>query len=229
MPKSPEAVVLIHGVWLRGFTLAYLSSYGSRLGYHTYRFSYPSVRGELVSNSQALRQFINNLSEPVVHLVGHSLGGLLIRHLFREGSLDKIGRVVTLGTPHAGSRAGQALRRWPFIGEKLLGRTLSPLESYANDSRNIIHRDLGVLAGAQGWFGIGRCLAQLPKPNDGTVAVAETVTPDMNEHKVLFVGHLSMLLSRKVARAIYRFLATGSFLSRSSGHPHSSRGKLQAQ
>jgi hypothetical protein len=71
-------------------------------------------------------------------------------------------------------------------------------------------RDLGVIAGDRA-FGMGRLIGPLPKPNDGTVTVAETRLPGATDHIVLPVTHLSMLWSGDVAEQVIAFLRDGHF------------------
>jgi hypothetical protein len=58
---------------------------------------------------------------------------------------------------------------------------------------------------------MGRFVADLPEPNDGTVALEETRVDGMKEHLVLPVTHTGMMLSSEVADRTARFLASGSF------------------
>jgi hypothetical protein len=71
-------------------------------------------------------------------------------------------------------------------------------------------REIGLIAGSRS-AGLGRLFADLPQPNDGTVAVDETHLPGANAHLVLDVSHLGMLWSQPVAGAAGRFLARGAF------------------
>ena len=54
-------------------------------------------------------------------------------------------------------------------------------------------------------------MTDLPRPNDGAVAVAETVVEGAADRIELPVSHTGMLLSPAVAREAGRFLARGRF------------------
>lgn len=203
-----QAVVLVHGVWLGGWTLWPLARRLARRGYEPRVFSYPSVGADLRQNAARLNDFLAPLAGATVHLVGHSLGGILIRALFRYFPLQPAGRIVHLGTPNGGSRVARALAR-SAPGRRLLGRSLGQfLQEY--ESWGPLPRELGVIAGDVG-LGVGRLLAPLPGPSDGTVTVAETRAPEAADHVVLPVSHTSMLLSRAVAQQVDAFLRTGHF------------------
>ena len=82
-----------------------------RHGFAVHAFSYPSARADLTANAARLARFLDALDAATVHLVGHSLGGILIRALFHFHPNRKPGRIVTLATPHGGSRVRSEERR----------------------------------------------------------------------------------------------------------------------
>ena len=71
-------------------------------------------------------------------------------------------------------------------------------------------REVATVAGDKA-LGAGRMVPGLPKPNDGTVAVAETELGSDHAHVVLAVTHSSMLISRRVADYACVYLKTGHF------------------
>ena len=71
-------------------------------------------------------------------------------------------------------------------------------------------REVATVAGDKA-LGAGRMVPGLPKPNDGTVAVAETELGSDHAHVVLAVTHSSMLISRRVADYACVYLKTGRF------------------
>jgi len=72
-------------------------------------FNYPSVRGTLDENAAALAAFIHEQNLDRVHLVGHSLGGVLALRMHANNPGFLPGRVVCLGSPLTGSRAANFL------------------------------------------------------------------------------------------------------------------------
>lgn len=171
-------------------------------------FRYPSLHASIdevtASLAARLRAFDGD-----VHVVAHSLGGVVtVETLERETGLPS-GRVVLLGAPVQGSRAARSIAAWP-IGHHLLG-TLAMTELVTARARRWSQpRELGVIAGNRS-AGLGRVFASLPQPNDGTVCVDETRLPGSNAHLVLDVSHTGMMLNQAVAAATSRFLACGSF------------------
>ncbi|HRP98005.1 MAG TPA: alpha/beta fold hydrolase, partial [Rhodocyclaceae bacterium] len=72
-----EAVVLVHGLWMRGIVFALQRRRLARRGFAVHAFSYPSMRGTLAANARALAAFVAGVAGTRVHLVGHSLGGVI--------------------------------------------------------------------------------------------------------------------------------------------------------
>jgi hypothetical protein len=67
-----------------------------------------------------------------------------------------------------------------------------------------------VIAGSRS-VGLGRLVARLPVPNDGSVVVEETTVPGAHARLVLPVAHFALLLAPGVARQVAGFLRAGVF------------------
>lgn len=181
----------------------------ARAGFQVMRFSYHSVRASPVENALALQTFCQSLTSPAIHYVGHSLGGLVVRHLFHAYPQRVPGRVVTLGTPHGSSHVARTLARYRPL-RALFGRSLQQgLLGDAPPWRGT--HDLGVIAGTVP-LGLGMLVPGIPLPHDGTVAVAETRLAGMKDHITLPASHTGLLLSAAVAAQCLAFLKTGRFL-----------------
>lgn len=203
-----EAVVLIHGLFLNGYEMSFLRFQLTRAGYSPLRFRYHSVRSSPASAAEKLRKMVQDLDADTIHFVCHSLGGLVIRHYFALFEDLRHGRIVTLGTPHQGSGVARYLSAFT-LGQKLLGESNQHGVSGdvpAWDSAC----ELGSIAGTFS-MGMGRMIADLSKPNDGTVAVAETRLHGAKDHIALPVSHLGMLASGQVVVQIVHFLQQGCF------------------
>lgn len=203
-----EAVVLVHGLWMHGMVFVLQRRRLARQGFAVHTFSYPSVRGRLDANASALAGFVAALAAARIHLVGHSLGGVVVLSMLARNADARIGRVVLMGTPYRGSHCARLLTHVPglagVVGRSLrewLATTPPPLPSGA---------DLGVISGSRS-IGVGRLLPGLPKPNDGIVAVAETVVPHVRDAITLHVSHSEMLVSRRCIDQVAAFLRTGRF------------------
>jgi pimeloyl-ACP methyl ester carboxylesterase len=180
----------------------------ARCGFDVVRFSYASIGDGFEHNVNRLAILCREQGTEPLHLVGHSLGGLLILGALERNKDLKVQRVVLIGSPYAGIMAAVALARSDF-GKKMLGRTLNdwmqmPRPSVPDGV------ELGVIAGDVP-FGLGRLVAHLPKPNDGVVRVEETRVSGAKDSIVLRINHTGMLVSPAVASAACAFLHNGSF------------------
>lgn len=209
MRTNRETVVLLSGLWLPPWSLTLLKRRLTACGFEVRVIHYRSVHGNLVENAHALQAQLAAIPADTVHFVGYSLGGVLIRALFEHYPRQRPGRIVTLATPHLGSQAasGLARSRW---GRRLLGRSVGDIVAGATRAWTPPARDFGSLAGTGG-LGLGRWVARLPVPHDGTVALVETQLPGATDRVALPVSHAGMLFSGAVARQICQFLKTGRF------------------
>jgi hypothetical protein len=209
MSAARAVTVLVHGVWMHGVVMQVQRHHLARMGFDAVCYSYPTVRLSLTANAQRLARFARTLAAPVVHWVGHSLGGIVILKMLECEPALPPGRVVLLGAPCGGSYAGRALAA-NAVGARILGHSVNqwlaaPLCGRYPD------REIGTLAGSLG-VGLGRMVAHgLPEPHDGTVSVAETDLAAARDRIVLPVSHTSMLFSREVARQSAAFLRHGHF------------------
>ncbi|MEO5702676.1 MAG: alpha/beta hydrolase [Gammaproteobacteria bacterium] len=205
-----EIVVVVHGLWMTGIDMLLLRRRLRRCGYEVVQFTYPTMRNSIDANAARLHEFTRTFNQDAtIHFVGHSLGGLVILRLFQDFPERHSGRIVLLGTPCAGSHVAHRLSQ--YLGRWLFGRSLD--QGLLSD----IHRwnggrELGVIAGSLRMGG-GLIVRDLPRPNDGTVAVQETYLPGMTEHIILPVSHTGLLFSETVARQLCAFLKTGCFIA----------------
>jgi hypothetical protein len=214
-------VVYVHGLWLNGWESVLLRRRLSRqLACRTRSFAYSSGAADMATNARALAAFLAGIRADTLHLVGHSMGGLVILELFDGVSpqgegLDggptlPPGRIVLLGAPVRGSQAARNLARLPF-GNRLLGLTGSKALPTPRERRWSGVRDLGVIAGDLP-IGFGRLVGPFGEPNDGTVLLAETHLAGAKQHLTLHTSHSAMVYSADAARQTAAFLRDGCFV-----------------
>lgn len=204
-----EAVVLVHGLWMRGIVFALQRRRLARRGFAVHAFSYPSMRGTLAANARALAAFVAGVAGTRVHLVGHSLGGLVVLSMLAHHPDPRIGRIVLMGSPYRGSHCARVLARVPglatIVGHSIRDWVAHPPPPLPPGI------EIGVISGDRS-LGVGRVLPGLPKPNDGIVAVAETELPHARDAITLHVGHSEMLVSQRCADQVAAFLRNGRFI-----------------
>lgn len=213
MAPLPEHVILLHGLWMRGFALAMLRRRLTEAGFRVERFEYLSMVAAQGRVLERLRELIASLGPGPVHVVGHSLGGLLALRACTEPGLPP-GRIVCLGSPLKGSAVARGIAHWGWGGEALLGRNRELLEH--GFERWDGPREVGVVAGRIR-IGLGAMLNQVQGEHDGTVAVAETRLPGLADHCVVEASHTGLLISAEAAQLAARFLREGRFVPEGSG------------
>lgn len=119
-------VVLVHGLLLFAGAMRWFAARLRDAGFSTETFGYHSIIGGSEAVQDALAERL--VRGGPVHLVAHSLGGLLaLETLARHGRLA-VSRVVCLGTPLCGSGAAESLAQRPmlrwWLGQQFLADTV---------------------------------------------------------------------------------------------------------
>jgi len=192
--ERSETIVLVHGLWMTGTEMRVLGVRLEEAGFRVRYFRYRSWRGGLAQAAGALREFVEATEGKRVHLVGHSLGGIVIAKMLEEAPLSRPGRVAMLGAPMGGSAAARIMSR-RRVGRWLVGGVIR--EGIVEHAPKWpVGRDLLVVAGDIP-LGSGLLLG-LKKPHDGVIRVEETGVEGARRVAVR-ASHVGLLLSRKVA------------------------------
>lgn len=208
MPEKIECVILVHGLWMNGLVFLAHQHWLGKEGFAVRRFSYPSWAAGLEPNADRLAGCIAKTRADRIHVIAHSLGGLVTLAMLEERPLCRIGRVVLMGTPCAGCYCGHYLAATPALSP-LLGHSMKDWFTRPHPELPPAV-EIGTIAGCHSW-GLGRIIPGLPAPNDGVVSVEETRLACATDSIVLPTSHSGMLLSPTCAEQAASFLRTGSF------------------
>ena len=200
-------MVLLHGLMMRSPALLPLAWRLRKRGFDTSIFSYSTLWRTPGLAMERLAMRLYAMGTAPVHLVAHSLGGLVaVETLSRYQRLPP-GRVVCLGSPLAGSTAARGLAS-KHLG-MVSGRSGALLRGgLAQLPQN---REVGMIAGARS-LGLGKFFCRFDGLNDGTVAVWETRLPGLADHAVIQASHTGLVFSEQAAGLAANFLETGLFL-----------------
>ena len=203
-----ETVVLLHGIWMPALVMGLLAKRLRRCGYRTVVFGYPSLTQSLENNAEQLAGFIREQGDATVHLVGHSLGGLVILQALQKHPDLVTGRIVLLGSPVRGSVVARRLNCYRGL-RRILGRSAHRCLLGDGPGWNG-HLPLGVIAGTLS-VGTGQIIGGLVGENDGMVAVDETRLKHASGAVQVHATHTGLLVSREVANEVCSFLRDGHF------------------
>lgn len=182
-----------------------------RRGWATARLRYESTTLTL---DEALAEVVEPVARlgvraDTVHLVGHSLGGVLALLMALREPPANLGRIVQVGSPNGGAETAALAARVPGV-PRLLGPVLSQLDKQVLGGPLPPDLELGCIAGDLPLIPIAR-LAGAREPNDGTVTVRSAIHPEASDSIVLRSSHGLLPFDPRAARQVDAFLRTGRF------------------
>lgn len=194
------------------FIMKFMEVKFQNLGYVVYNYDYFSTQ---YSNKvlTKLEKLVLSIKEDEIYMVGHSMGGILARKYLDENySSTKIKGIITLGTPHYGSRVGKY-----FLKSKinwLLGKAPKSGVFETNKPYKWEHSiPLGCIVGTLP-LGVNIVLDIKDTKNlsnDGTVYSDEAILENCTDYKMIKVSHMGMVYSKKVINLCDNFIKTNKF------------------
>ncbi|MFG2226879.1 esterase/lipase family protein [Streptomyces sp. NPDC048644] len=195
---APPPVLLLHGFIDNRSVFVLLRRSLRRQGLrHVEALNYSPLTCDLRKAAELLGRHVAELcartGQPRVDIVGHSLGGLIARYYVqRLGGAARVRTVVTLGTPHSGTRVAPLLSAHPLV------RQLRP------DSTVISELALPAPNCPTHFVAFWSDQDQIMVPP----ATARIDHPDLIAHNVQIsgVGHLALPVNASVAAGIHEVL-----------------------
>lgn len=192
-----DAVVLVHGLAANRMVMAPLAkALGSFFG-RVVNWGYSSLWSPIERHGQQLATLLRQLDGEVerVHVVTHSMGGIITRLALGEFAPGHLGRVVMVAPPNRGSHIASRLAPW-------LGRICPPIVQLADKTDSFVCKlpppqvpELGVIAAA----------------SDFLVLEPSTRLGCETDHITLPGLHSSLLWRRETAEQVRHFLEHGRF------------------
>lgn len=202
-PTRNEKVALIHGFASTPLLLKRLERQISAAGFGTQRYGYFSLIGDIEAFAQRFAKTLEKIDHEAnverLHIVAHSLGGLVTRRALQIYRPKHLGRVVFLASPHRGLYAG---RFWGGLLNLVQCRAVAQMSDVPDSYVN-----------------------QLAAPDFEFAAMAATydhLVPEQSAHlegcsdyRIYPTMHTALLLRQDVANDICNYLEHGRFLDAS--------------
>ncbi|ADB17685.1 conserved hypothetical protein [Pirellula staleyi DSM 6068] len=203
---SRDLVIVVHGLGANRLVMTPLCS---RLSKHVGRvinWGYSSLWRPVERPASELVALLHTLKPadyPHVHLVTHSMGGIVARLAIREFRPENLGRFVMTAPPNGGSHVATRMA-------SILGRVVPPVLQL-RDAADSFVRSLPPPEGVE----VGIIAAH----RDALIARGNTQFPcEVNcEHIELPGRHSSLVWRPETAAAVVRFLKAGRFFPEQNG------------
>lgn len=200
--------LLVHGLGRSPLSLFGLAPALRRAGHRTRFFAYSPTFEPLPGIVDRLADRLREIARPgrPVGLVGHSLGGLLLRSALPRVPELRVHRLVMLGTPNRPPRMARwAWRLPPFrLWTRGCGRFLACPDSIPAMPAPTVPYTL--IAGTAGPRRFGPFRGE---PNDGAVAVSEVPVRDGDPVLRFPVWHSFMMNDARVKQSVVAAMMTG--------------------
>lgn len=212
-----EHVTLVHGFLANSLMLTLLGSRLRRHGYRTRAWGYWNMRSSILVHARKFERTLRALDEDpevdTIHVVTHSMGGIIARAALADYRPRKIGRFVMLAPPNRGSFVANAMA--PPLGWLL--RPIAELTTAGDSLVNSLQMPRGIEIGviAAEW--------------DALVDEASTHLDVPHAHASLPCLHSGLLFRREAAALVAAFLRSGCFPgAQQQGRPAADEAAIDA-
>lgn len=211
--NNNETVLLLHGALVGSGSMKLLAGRLRAQGFTVINLPYPDRRMTVFECAEYLAPAWEKLADQApgrVHIVGHSLGGLVARRLLSLHQPENFGRLLTLGTPHLGSPLADNLRNYDIfqkafgpVGQELI--TQRPIDWPAPWPPPY---EIGLIAGN---IPIGPGALTLKGASDGTVLAVSAQPRGGTAYATVTASHTTLPYARETAEKAGKFLRLGRF------------------
>ncbi|MDC0087904.1 alpha/beta fold hydrolase [Akkermansiaceae bacterium] len=202
---NTETVILIHGLWRSVWAMEPMAKFLHSEGYNTVNLAYSSLTKPMDYIVENIgKEVASYLEKGPVHIVTHSLGGIITREILPNLSHDNLGRIVMLAPPNQGSEIIDWLAKHsaPRCTLGPVGLNLGADQITAPSIPENI--ETSVIMGNRSLIPFFQKL--MPEANDGIVSVERGKVEGMNEFHVLDADHTFIASEPKVMDMTLEFL-----------------------
>ena len=197
--RPGERVTLVHGYLANSFLFSVLGRRLRHRGFTTSTWGYWNIRCSVLVHAERFARELRALdADPRIdrlHLVTHSMGGIIARAALADFRPRKLGRFVMLAPPNRGSFVATA-------AASTVGRLLKPVAELSTSESSLVN-SLPMPEGVE----IGVIAAE----HDALVAADSTRPAVPHEHVTLPTWHTGLLFRRDTAALVAGFLDSGRF------------------
>ena len=212
--NGPETVFLVHGMGRTRWSMRILGERLERGGYRVHYFGYRTPCSSLDAVSRELTDaIVQDDPRQTYHLVGHSLGNVIIRNGFRTGFPEGLGRVVMLAPPNRPALLARKLAGNPLfrLATREPGQRLGDSEFY--QSLPVPTVPFGVIAGTKSHTPL------FNEPSDGVVTAASTRLAGMADWAPVNHTHTFLMNTGQTSLLVQEFLRNGRFRGDDTARP----------
>lgn len=218
--ERPRGVVLLHGLARSAASMATLERALQGAGYLTLNIDYPSTAHPVETLCRDhVAPKVNAFAQETgggLCFVTHSMGGILLRFMVKEGLIAPPYRAVMLSPPNQGSEVVDALG-----GLRLFQAINGPAGNQLGTAPDQLPQTLGPVPFSVGVLTGTRTInfllsALIPGPNDGKVSVSRARVAGMADFRAIAATHPFIMKNKTAIAETLRFLETGAFAHRSA-------------